>query len=119
MGFLFGLLRGAVVVSLVWIGYEWFVPPKEQPEWIFEARTMPMIIQGAEMLKALAPAGEEEPIDEVAADDSEDGCSALPGPPSGLRVSEASARYTASLALSASRWPEAGRARSGETPAFR
>jgi len=45
LGFLFGLLRGAVVVSLVWIGYEWTTPPKEQPEWLFDARTMPTIIQ--------------------------------------------------------------------------
>lgn len=55
LGFLFGLLRGAIVASLVWIGYAWMTPPKEQPEWIFEARTMAMVIQGAEMLKALVP----------------------------------------------------------------
>lgn len=58
LGFLFGLLRGAVIVSLVWIGYEWMTPPKEQPEWIFEARTMPLVIQGAGMLKALVPPDE-------------------------------------------------------------
>jgi len=58
LGFLFGLLRGAVVVALVWIGYTWMTPPDEQPEWIYEARTIPLIIQGADMLKALAPATE-------------------------------------------------------------
>lgn len=63
LGFLFGLLRGAVVVSLVWIGYEWTTPPKEQPEWLFDARTMPTIIRGANMLKALVPASDEEPQD--------------------------------------------------------
>lgn len=63
LGFLFGLLRGAVVVSLVWIGYEWTTPPKEQPEWLFDARTMPTIIRGASMLKALVPASDEEPQD--------------------------------------------------------
>lgn len=61
LGFLFGVLRGAVIVSLVWIGYEWFVPPKEQPEWIYEARTLPMVIQGADMLKALVPETEPDP----------------------------------------------------------
>lgn len=60
LGFLFGLLRGAIIVGLVWIGYEWFVPPKEQPEWIFEARTIPMVVRGAEMLKSLVPPGEED-----------------------------------------------------------
>lgn len=59
LGFLFGLLRGAIIVSLVWIGYEWFVPPKEQPEWIFEARTIPMVVRGADMLKSLVPPSEE------------------------------------------------------------
>ena len=61
LGFLFGLLRGAVIVSLVWIGYEWFVPPKEQPEWIYEARTLPMVIQGADILKSLVPPSEPDP----------------------------------------------------------
>lgn len=55
LGFLFGLVRGAVIVALVWIGYAWMTPPDEQPEWIYEARTIPLIIQGADMLKALAP----------------------------------------------------------------
>jgi len=55
LGFLFGLLRGAIIVSLVWIGYEWLTPPKEQPEWIYEARTISMVIEGANMLKTLAP----------------------------------------------------------------
>lgn len=55
LGFLFGVLRGAVIVALVWIGYTWMVPADEQPEWIYEARTLPLIIQGADMLKALAP----------------------------------------------------------------
>jgi len=59
LGFLFGLVRGAVIVALVWIGYAWMTPPDEQPEWIYEARTIPLIIQGADMLKALAPPTEE------------------------------------------------------------
>ena len=59
LGFLFGLQRGAVIVALVWIGYEWFVPPEEQPEWLHETRTIPMAIEGAEMLKSLAPTSEE------------------------------------------------------------
>lgn len=60
LGFLFGLLRGAIVVSLVWIGYEWFTPPEDQPEWVFESRTIPLVIEGANLLKALAPADAEQ-----------------------------------------------------------
>ena len=72
LGFLFGLLRGAVVVSLVWIGYEWMTPPKEQPEWIFEARTMPMVLRGANMLKSLAPPSEPDPNADPNADPNTD-----------------------------------------------
>lgn len=56
LGFLFGLLRGALVACLVWIGYEWFTPPKEQPESIHLARSTPLLIQGADFLRSLAPA---------------------------------------------------------------
>ena len=57
LGFLFGLLRGALVVSLVWIGYAWTTPPMdgEYPAWVYKARTMPLIRQGADMLKTLVP----------------------------------------------------------------
>jgi membrane protein required for colicin V production len=60
LGFLFGILRGGVIVALVWIGYEWMTPPDEQPKWIYEARTIPMIVQGANMLKALAPPSDKD-----------------------------------------------------------
>ena len=59
LGFLFGVLRGAIIVALVWIGYEWVTPPDEQPEWIYQARTIPMVVQGANMLKALAPPSDD------------------------------------------------------------
>ncbi|MFC1672885.1 CvpA family protein [Pseudomonadota bacterium] len=62
LGFLFGLLRGAIIVSLAWIGYEWFVPPEEQPETYLESRTLPMVKQGASALKSLIPES-EEPVD--------------------------------------------------------
>lgn len=60
LGFLFGLLRGAIIVCLVWIGYEWLTPPKEQPAWLYETRTIPIVIEGANMLKALAPASAQD-----------------------------------------------------------
>ncbi|MCW8914524.1 MAG: CvpA family protein [Magnetovibrio sp.] len=59
LGFLFGVLRGAIIVSLIWIGYAWMTPDDEQPEWLYETRTMPFVIQGADMLRALAPSSPE------------------------------------------------------------
>ncbi|MEG3618903.1 CvpA family protein [Magnetovibrio sp. PR-2] len=61
LGFLFGVLRGAIIVCLVWIGYQWMTPEDEQPEWIYETRTMPFVQQGADMLSALAPAQAQDP----------------------------------------------------------
>lgn len=57
LGFLFGLMRGVLVVCLVWIGYEWVSPPVEgkYPDWVYQARTMPLVLQGADVLKSLVP----------------------------------------------------------------
>lgn len=55
LGFLFGLLRGAIIVSLAWLLYAWFVPEDERPEWVYTARTMGMVIEGANVLKSFVP----------------------------------------------------------------
>jgi membrane protein required for colicin V production len=51
LGLLFGLLRGAVLVSLAYIVIVWF-----DPEIVRGARTGPMMARGAEILKSWAPA---------------------------------------------------------------
>ena len=61
LGFMFGLLRGALIVCLIWVGYEWTTPPDQQPEWVYQARTMPLIIQGSDILKALVPTDANAP----------------------------------------------------------
>lgn len=55
LGFAFGLLRGAVVICLLWLGLSWLMPPPEQPSWIREARALPLVDAGAEMIRALLP----------------------------------------------------------------
>jgi membrane protein required for colicin V production len=55
LGFLFGLARGAVLVCLAYIGVEWMIEPKEQPHWLVSARSMPLILTGADMLTSLVP----------------------------------------------------------------
>ncbi len=57
LGFVFGLARGAVLVSLAYIAVEWMVPPAEQPAWLRDARSMPVVEAGAGLLRSLAPAG--------------------------------------------------------------
>ncbi|GAB6054212.1 CvpA family protein [Magnetospira thiophila] len=55
LGFLFGLIRGGVLVSLAWIALDWAVPPEERPSWVTEARSLPLVVAGAEALKRLVP----------------------------------------------------------------
>ena len=45
LGFLFGLLRGAALVCLAYIPVNWLLAPSEQPEWIRDARSRPLVEQ--------------------------------------------------------------------------
>ncbi len=55
LGFLFGLLRGAFIVCVVYLGVEFLMTPDEQPKWIREAKSMPLILRGADTLRGLIP----------------------------------------------------------------
>ena len=55
LGFLFGLLRGAVAIALAYIVLLQFLPAKDQPDWLRQARAMPAIEYSAQMLAVLAP----------------------------------------------------------------
>ncbi|MEE9545435.1 MAG: CvpA family protein [Rhodospirillales bacterium] len=70
LGFLFGLLRGAILICIAYIGFEIIMPPPEQPakgageeveeqrpEWLLSARGLPLVQTGAELLKSLVPDG--------------------------------------------------------------
>lgn len=55
LGFAFGVLRGAILVSLVYLGLEWVMPPAQQPAWLRDARSAPLLQAGADMLRSVAP----------------------------------------------------------------
>ena len=55
LGFVFGLLRGALLISLAYLAFSWVQPVKDQPEWLRSAKTMPLIEQGAELIITLIP----------------------------------------------------------------
>ena len=55
LGFLFGIIRGAVLIFLIYLAVEWVYPVKEQPQWLKSAKTMPVIQFGARELYALVP----------------------------------------------------------------
>jgi membrane protein required for colicin V production len=57
LGLIFGLARGAVLVSLAYLVLDLALPPNDRPSWITEARFAPYLAQGADALRSLLPAG--------------------------------------------------------------
>jgi membrane protein required for colicin V production len=57
LGFLFGLLRGALIVLVAYLAFDFIYPMKEQPNFIKEARAMALVKPGAAMLARLIPEG--------------------------------------------------------------
>lgn len=55
LGFLFGILRGVVIVCLFYLVAERFAPPEGQPSWLRSARTSPLIETGVRLMKSLVP----------------------------------------------------------------
>jgi len=55
LGFLFGLVRGAAIVCVAYIGLELAMPEDEHPELVKEARSMELIQPGAQFLTSLLP----------------------------------------------------------------
>ncbi|MDO8605641.1 MAG: CvpA family protein [Phaeospirillum sp.] len=58
LGFVFGLARGAILVSLAYMSAAWlFDDPEQQPGWLAESRSRPWLERGAGVLQGLAPSG--------------------------------------------------------------
>ncbi len=53
LGFVFGLFRGALLVCLAYIPLAWLMSPGDQPAWLRDARTRPLVEQGANMIQAV------------------------------------------------------------------
>lgn len=58
LGFLFGLVRGLLIVTVAYLFFAWLVPnPADQPDWIRNARLRPLVERSAAALFTLAPTG--------------------------------------------------------------
>jgi membrane protein required for colicin V production len=55
LGFVFGLVRGALLVAVMWLGVVWAIPSNEQPEWLRDARSRPLVERLADYLRSFAP----------------------------------------------------------------
>jgi membrane protein required for colicin V production len=55
LGFAFGVARGMVLICLSYMVIVWSLPPADHPKALREARTLPFIETGAELIKGLVP----------------------------------------------------------------
>lgn len=61
LGFVFGLMKALVLLSLLYIvfGFVW-TDEEEQPNWLKESKTAPLLADGAEVIKSFVPKDERE-----------------------------------------------------------
>lgn len=55
LGFVFGLLRGAVILAAALLILDWIIDTGERPDWVQSAKTLPVIEGTADFLQSLAP----------------------------------------------------------------
>jgi len=55
LGVAFGVVRGLVVIGLAYLTFTYFVPIREQPAWINQARLLPLMQSSGEVLLSLVP----------------------------------------------------------------
>jgi membrane protein required for colicin V production len=51
LGLLFGVVRGALIVSVALLILDNFYPPENRPDWLKGARTLPMVQAGADLVR--------------------------------------------------------------------
>ena len=73
LGLIFGLVRGAFLVSLAYLLLDISLPQNDRPGWIRQAKSEPFLAQGAELLRNALP----EPLKIKSATASEDAQRAL------------------------------------------
>jgi membrane protein required for colicin V production len=56
LGLIFGVVRGAVLVSLAYLLLDLGLPASDRPNWINDAKTRPYLAEGADLLRGLLPA---------------------------------------------------------------
>ena len=56
LGLMFGLFRGGLIVAVAYLALSWTVPERDHPGWIAEARTTPILKEGAAMIESALPA---------------------------------------------------------------
>ncbi len=55
LGFIFGAARGLLLAMVAFVFYGWLVPENNQPEWVKNARTKPILQASGERLREMLP----------------------------------------------------------------
>src|SRR6516164_9098895 len=63
LGFLFGVARGFLLAVVAFAIFNWLVSEKQQPEWVKNARTRPVLTETADRIVALLPSDAAQTID--------------------------------------------------------
>jgi membrane protein required for colicin V production len=95
LGFVFGVARGFLLAVVAFSIFNWLVSEKQQPEWVKNARTRPILTDTADRIVALLPEdaaatidawiksrGNVSPANEEPVDESSGPASTQPTPPS-------------------------------------
>ncbi|WP_150525775.1 CvpA family protein [Roseibium sediminis] len=62
LGFLFGAARGLLLVVVAMMFFNWFVVPEQQPNWILQAKSRPILLSVGERLVSILPEDPEKEI---------------------------------------------------------
>ncbi|GAB4529294.1 MAG: CvpA family protein [Roseibium sp.] len=62
LGFVFGAVRGLLLVVVAMMFFNWFVQPAQQPQWVKNAKSRPIMLSIGERLVAVLPEDPEKAI---------------------------------------------------------
>ncbi|PLX40557.1 MAG: colicin V synthesis protein [Hyphomicrobiales bacterium] len=62
LGFIFGVVRGFLLIVVAYLFFVWLVPPRQFPNWIAQARSMPVMKAAGAKILAWLPADPESLI---------------------------------------------------------
>ncbi|MDN3718902.1 CvpA family protein [Roseibium salinum] len=60
LGFVFGAVRGLLLVVVAMMFFNWFVQPDQQPGWVLQAKSRPVLLSIGERLVAVLPEDPEK-----------------------------------------------------------
>ncbi|HSZ73215.1 MAG TPA: CvpA family protein [Rhizomicrobium sp.] len=89
LGAAFGIIRGFAIIGFAYFVFSSFVPVKSQPDWMAQAKTLPLIQSSSEVLLSLVPDHDKNAV--AAADAQTDTTDAVMPKPRPLREADRSA----------------------------